>query len=269
MQRRPLHPALLPYVEQLWRSESRASDVTRERSMPSGRRHLVIRLTDAPIVLYADAGDAVGTRFHGAVLGGGRASAYVRDCSVPVVSVGATLRPAGLALLGVRAGDVGEPHHALADVWPGAAALREALRNTPDPAAQLDRLEAALAAMAPAHDPTPAAVRMALRRLDAGDVPIAIVREEAGYSARGFAALFHAHVGHNPKVYARIRRLQRALRLARPGVDWTTVAMSADYTDHSHLVREFRALAGITPREYRPLPDQPNHVPVLPGRTGA
>lgn len=262
MRRRPVHPALLPYVEELWHSEAGASDVARERSLPSGRRHLVIRLTDTPIAIFADAHDSVGARFHGGVLGGGRAGAYLRGCADPVVSVGATLRPAGLALLGLRADDVGAPHHGLADVWAPAARLRERLQALADAAARLDHLEAALVAVAPASDPTPAAVRMALRRLDDGDARIADVRDESGYSARGFTALFHAHVGHNPKMYARIRRFQRAIRLVRPEQDWTTVALLAGYADHPHLVRDFREFAGITPRDYRPLVDQPNHVPV-------
>jgi transcriptional regulator GlxA family with amidase domain len=51
------------------------------------------------------------------------------------------------------------------------------------------------------------------------------------------------------KAYARITRLNHAMaladRAARPG--WARLAAEAGFFDQSHLVRECRALAGLSP----------------------
>lgn len=259
MERPPVHPALARHVGSLWHSEARAPAGDRELALPSGLRHLVIRLSDDPIRLF----DPDERAFDGAVLGGGRATAYARATPGPVASVGVTLRP-GAAIFGVPGDVLGEHHHDLADLWPGVASVRDALRALPDPRSRLDRLEAALVPLAERAARAPPAVRMALRRFAAGDARISDVVAESGYSHRGFGALFRAHVGLGPKVWCRVRRFQRVVAaVAGAGsVDWAAVARVHGYCDHSHLDREFKAFAGITPRQYRPVPDQPNHVPV-------
>lgn len=64
--------------------------------------------------------------------------------------------------------------------------------------------------------------------------------------------------GYPPTTLVRLVRLQRLLRRAETG-RWRTIAQlahAAGYTDHAHLARECRALAGTTPRvllgEHRP-----------------
>jgi len=52
-----------------------------------------------------------------------------------------------------------------------------------------------------------------------------------------------------PKAVARILRFQRALRLLSEGRALADVAYYCGFADQPHLNREFRALAGGTPRE--------------------
>ena len=43
--------------------------------------------------------------------------------------------------------------------------------------------------------------------------------------------------------------------------DWAQMAAGAGYFDRSHLIREFRQLAGMAPGAYAPVQaDQPTHV---------
>jgi AraC-like DNA-binding protein len=51
---------------------------------------------------------------------------------------------------------------------------------------------------------------------------------------------------------ARVVRLQHAVSLVQRGAvsSWTGLAYDAGYADQAHLVREFRALAGVTPGAY-------------------
>lgn len=72
-------------------------------------------------------------------------------------------------------------------------------------------------------------------------------------SVRTLQRLAHRHVGVPPAAMIRRRRLQDAAERLRadPDVDLATLAAEAGYADHAHLTREFRAVLGIAPREYR------------------
>jgi AraC-like DNA-binding protein len=95
------------------------------------------------------------------------------------------------------------------------------------------------------------------------------VVKQSGYSHRRFIELFARAVGLTPKVYARVRRFQRALHRAH-GPDresWVELAAAEGYSDQSHFNREFRESAGLTPTEYRHVsPTFAHHVPVNSGR---
>jgi AraC-like DNA-binding protein len=72
-------------------------------------------------------------------------------------------------------------------------------------------------------------------------------------------------VGLAPKLYCRVLRLQRALRLAaaEPGTPWAELALAAGYSDQPHLNRDFAELAGMSPGTYRAhAPASPSHVPL-------
>lgn len=71
----------------------------------------------------------------------------------------------------------------------------------------------------------------------------------AGCSARTLEYQFDRFVGISPKEFSRVRRFQRALRLAReqPMLHWSTIAARAGYSDQSHLGRDFRQFAGCAP----------------------
>jgi AraC-like DNA-binding protein len=81
---------------------------------------------------------------------------------------------------------------------------------------------------------------------------IASLAKNVGLSERQLERLFHAHVGVRPKFFARVLRLKRAVALSqtRPGTQ-AELAAQLGFADEAHLLREFRALAGTTPREIR------------------
>jgi AraC-like DNA-binding protein len=199
-----------------------------------------------------------------AIIGGARAVPYVRDVSRPVRSVGAQLRPgvAGL-LLGASARELAGRHTLLDDVWGRAAGeLREQLVEAGDPHARLDRFEAALRARLPRVRGVHPAVAHALARFATADA-IADIVDEVGYSHRRFIALFDDAVGLTPKRYDRVRRMQCALAgIRRP---LAQLAAATGYSDQAHLTREFRALVGLSPGEYRArMGAERNHVALGP-----
>jgi uncharacterized glyoxalase superfamily protein PhnB len=73
--------------------------VDRERSLPTGSMHVVIRISGAPLRVYDDPTSAVARTAGYCIVGGARSTFYVRDVSTPVHSVGAQLHPGASQLL--------------------------------------------------------------------------------------------------------------------------------------------------------------------------
>lgn len=280
LKRRAPGPALRPFVEVLWASDEAIgpprSGPARERVLPTGTAHVVIRLSDDPLHLFDAADDPTGRAVSLAVVGGPRAAFYVRDVSRPSRSVGAQLLPgAAEVLLGAPAGELAGRHTPLGDVWGRRAAeARERLLGARTQGAQLDLFESILAERALRAAGARGAVAHAVRRFREG----AGVREvvaETGYSHRRFIEIFQRDVGLPPKVYCRVQRVQRALALAGPGagLPWAEVAVLAGYADQPHLGRELREMCGVTPGEYRDIEKaHALHVPVagsISFKTGA
>jgi len=45
--------------------------------------------------------------------------------------------------------------------------------------------------------------------------------------------------------------------------DWTAIALDCGYYDQSHLIRDFREFAGMSPEQYRSNANEHrNHVPI-------
>jgi len=261
-------PSLRPFVKALWASDGTdpRPAATREISLPTGAMHVVFRVSPHPLRVFSSLDDATGRTFSREIVGGARATPYVRDISQPVRSVGVQLHP-GMAplLLGVPASKLAERHTPLEDLWGRQAIeMRERLEEAGSPERQLDLLESFLAARLPQLKGVHPAVAHALQRFET----ITCVRsavEESGYSHRRFVGLFKEAVGLTPKLYCRVRRFQQVLKdlASEPRVAWVRRALDSGYSDQPHFNREFREFSGLSPGEYRALaPASPHHVPI-------
>ena len=87
-------------------------------------------------------------------------------------------------------------------------------------------------------DAYPGRVRDAARHLGIGD--------------RALRAWSAAHLGMGLRRFMTIRRLHRALeyRIQHPHTTWSRIAAATGFADHSHLVRDCRALLGESPGEF-------------------
>lgn len=173
------------------------------------------------------------------------------------------LTPLGaFRLLGVPMGALANRVVALEDVL-GADARRlaEQLHEAPSWARRFARLDAALLARLAAGPEPHAEVRHVWAALEASDGgrPIAGLAREVRWSRRRLAERFREQVGVAPKQFARIVRFDRAMRQVKAGgaVRWAELAWACGYADQSHLVREFREFAGVSPTVLleRRLPD--------------
>jgi AraC-like DNA-binding protein len=110
------------------------------------------------------------------------------------------------------------------------------------PATVFGRLLHAVAGRRP--DPI---VLAAAPRVADGDV--GTLARELAISERQLRRRFHAAVGYGPGTLARVLRFRRFLSLLdRGGDDLAGLAFDAGYADQSHLTRESRRLAGLSPR---------------------
>jgi AraC-like DNA-binding protein len=263
-------PSLRPFVKVLWASdETRASvpkSATRELVLPTGMAHLAFRLSDHPLRVFDDANALVPRVMGHAIIGGPRATFYVKDVTEPTRSVGAQLHAGAATLLtGVSANELAGRHTRLDELWgPAAGEARARLLEAQSPERALDVLESLLAERLPKVRGVHPAVAHALGRFsttnDVGEVVL-----ECGYSHRRFITLFRDAVGLGPKQYCRVLRLQRAIELAAadPDVALAQLAAASGFGDQPHLCRDFRQIAGISPGRYRRIrPAQPNHVPL-------
>ena len=116
--------------------------------------------------------------------------------------------------------------------------------------ALLDRVLLERVADSPEPDPAVAWAWSQLARSH-GQVPVSVLADEIGWSRRHFGVRFREQVGLPPKPTGRVLRFRRAADLLRSGPvrSIADVAAACGYADHSHLIREFRALAGCTPSE--------------------
>lgn len=124
-----------------------------------------------------------------------------------------------------------------------------------DDTAMIAALEALLAPILPAPDPTVeqiCAIIAAARRTN-GAKRVEALAQEAGLGLRALQRLFHEYVGVSPKWVLRRYRLQETAWLLAQGRDIALAPLAADlgYYDQAHLARDFSKLFGSSPARYR------------------
>lgn len=88
-----------------------------------------------------------------------------------------------------------------------------------------------------------------LIRSSGGRIRIHRLAAELSISDRQFRRRFQQHLGLSPKCYSRLIRLTRAIESSdrHCDPDWVGLAAEWNYSDQAHLIRECRALTGLSP----------------------
>jgi AraC-like DNA-binding protein len=278
----PRSPRLAPFVESLGYHES-ALPPGRDRVLPNGTMGLMINLEQDELRTYHGPGATIVRRAPGAVLCGPDPRAVVIDTEEQRrgLSVSFTIGGAA-ALFALPFGETAGQLVGLSELWGrDGALLRERLLEASTPRRQLAVLEQVLLdhlLQGAGHYPDQA-IGYAAAELERGRL-VRHVRDDLGLLARTFTRRFEARTGLTPKRFARIRRLQRVVTAAGPAsstgllsgtwpgqeprpTDWARLAADHGYCDQSHLIDDFRDIAGITPGAYRPRSaEERNHLPV-------
>ncbi|MDX6687590.1 MAG: hypothetical protein QOF86_3718 [Baekduia sp.] len=227
-------PALRPFVERLWvhRIEGPPPPEGR-RLLPDGRIHMV---------WIAGAGVQI-------------AGPQTRYAELPalerMLAFGACFHPgAAPSLLRTPASAFVDRHVALDAVDPRRARrLDDRLGDAADVAGAIeaftDELTRSLRA-APARHPI---VEQVVGLLDDHRVTVANAADQVFVSERALQRRFVEAVGYGPKTLHRVLRFQRFLRALELPIPLAGAAAAAGYADQSHLSRETRRLAGLTPQQ--------------------
>jgi AraC-like DNA-binding protein len=154
----------------------------------------------------------------------------------------------GPGVLGLPASEVVDRRVPLDSLWPAAAVRR--LSEASDP---LAALEAAAARRWQEPDHSMVALAGAAR----AGLPVGVIADRCGLSARQLQRRSNLAFGYGPKTLHRVFRLQRAVALARGGRPFATVSADAGYADQAHLAREVRAMAGVPLSALVPFPSPP------------
>ena len=227
--------ALRPWVECFWtvRDDGESRE---QRVLPDGCADLIFDLAEGagsavgtmtrPIVVPAG-GDLLGVRFKP-----GRAAAFLR---IPLAEITDARVP-------------------LADLWPGVilSEAKDLLCRTVEgssfAALRMTGLETfLLKRLQPDRDRR---VDAAIDRIIRGSERVETIANDIGISRQHLARQFLHHVGVSPKTFARVMRFRRVLDSLGGDVDWADVAAANGYYDQSHLIADFRELAGATPTAF-------------------
>ncbi|NUR96327.1 MAG: AraC family transcriptional regulator [Kribbellaceae bacterium] len=262
---RAVHPALRPYVGDVIGYSSDAPPPEVHRGLPS--RHLTIVVTlDEPLGIRWPGGPV---DKHDALIGGLHSTAVVIAGTASRAGVQVSLTPAAArSLLGLPPGELGSLVVSLDELLGRRAReLTGQLREAPTWSARFDLFEGLL--LQRLVQVRPAAVRPELgwawRRLceSNGAVGVQELASEVGWSRRHLTDRFTTEFGLPPKVASRVLRFERVTAHLRrhPRPRLVDVAAAAGFADQSHLTREFRTIAGCSPRQWmaEELPNLPSH----------
>lgn len=257
MWRRAPLPELRGLVLGLWAGLTGRA-LAKHRVLPNGEVMLMFHLGPAQRLTEQD-GAASDVLLHGGFIAGLQERPATYECFAPATRVAAVrLTPVGAWAL-LRGVPQSELAHRVFDIDmvleanAGSRELRERMLHARDLGAALDVLEDWIVRRFRAGDEPHVATQLANHLLfEQSGSRVSVIARECGVSPRRLHELFVREVGLPPKRVARVLRFRQAIeRLVRtPHADLRQVALATGYYDQSHLYRDFRELAGMTPLEY-------------------
>ncbi|MCM3875188.1 MAG: helix-turn-helix domain-containing protein [Thermoanaerobaculia bacterium] len=241
-------PPLARFLECFWfLSAEDAGGAPAEQVLPDGCTELIVHFGD-PFRRVTTGGDSEAQ--PRAFFVGEMTRPLVVGPSGRVGTMGIRFRPGGaFPFLGLPLSELSDHIVALDVLWGRAARdLEEALLEATSDAARVAIAESFLLKrlVGARRD---LAVEEVLRAIIAarGRGHVRAYAARVGLGPRQIERRFLAGVGLGPKVFSRVIRFQNLLRVSRRAEGWAAAAAACGYFDQSHLVRDVRDFAGVSP----------------------
>jgi AraC-like DNA-binding protein len=215
---------------------------------------LQIDLHDDELRWYGGTATPTCHTLRGVTLAGPQTRPFAVDAWQPRI-VRVVFEPGGtLPFFAIPPADLRDGQVSLADVWSPAEQLQRRLAGHTAPADIFRTLGDTLVAAATDERtirPT-TAWALAIAERSPARLSVAALARLVETSPKRLIGLFADDIGLTPKHYLRIARFERLLTIAydRTGVHWARAADEHGYFDQSHLIRDFKDFAGMTPSAY-------------------
>jgi AraC-like DNA-binding protein len=243
-------PSLADVVEGIWQvdaPDAQFRNVTL-KVLPSASSIMAIHYR-APIL--ADRKNYAKCAYRTLVTGVQRDTVTVRP-SGPTGTVVVRFRPGAAArVFGPEMESITAANVDLSDIVGDVARdrLQTQLREAKDEYERRDLIEAFLTPRV-THKCDPL-VRESIRMLRQNPgQPIGALARWLEISARQFERRFQGYAGATPKQFVRMLRVEMAIALRHRGASWTDIAARCGYSDQAHMIRDFKALSGMTPEGF-------------------
>lgn len=257
-------PPISRHVAVIWQAFD-APNLRHEKVLPNGVVELIVNLGPPHRVVDPD-DPARFTRYHTSWLAGMQRSFLVIAAEHRSELLGIRFRPGGAhALLRRPLAEFNDLVVELDQLGrPWIDELRDRLHAAAPGLPRVELVEATLLRRLDPDGGDPRVSRLVARLAAAPHAAtISGIAADLGVSQKHLIHLCKQQVGLSPKLLSRVLRFHAVVSAIAhvPAPHWSAIAVDHGYSDQAHLIAEFRAFAGVTPREYvrRRLPDA-NHI---------
>lgn len=136
----------------------------------------------------------------------------------------------------------------------GFRSMVDAIEDAEDPDTMVRLAESWLLTQSPRQAPSPC-IWIAHHLMRGTTASLDALAAQAATETRQLRRMFAREMGLGPKLFGRIARFDRAVRLhnRQRADDWLTIAIDAGYYDHQHMARDFRDFTGLSPTRFAAL----------------
>ena len=244
-------PSLADVVEAIWQIDVTDADEARSlalKVLPTASSIMAVHFR-APII--SDRKNYVHQAYRTVVTGVQRDTVNIRP-SGPTGTVVVRFKPGAAAcVFGPEMQAYSDANVSLGDVVGDSARdrLETQLREAGDALARVDVIERFLTPRVQ-HNSDPL-VREAIACLQRNPgQPIGRLARSLAISERQLERRFLGQAGATPKQFVRMLRVELAIAARHRGESWVDIASLCGFNDQAHLIRDFKALSGMTPEAF-------------------
>lgn len=251
---KPAFP-LSQYIDFFFYYEGYSAGHAMEKLLPDGSVDLLIDLTDTPKKLFHDEEGNSFTTLKRSWISGMKTDYILIDASVSHM-IGAHFKPGGCyPFVDFPVSELNNRTLQLDEIWGnGIHPIREAILEENCVERRIAVLENFFLVKGRGKMEANPLVEYSVSQLVQSPQvwTIGKLSAKTGVTPKHLITLFRKYVGLPPKMFSRIYKFQKVIRLIgqEKKIDWSSLAYECGYFDQAHFIKEFRDFSGINPVSY-------------------